>query len=404
MALIVSNLSVPSSPLLTVNKNLRTHVIVRSLGGGDRVTVSTPESSFVNTKDIGLASYDGGGKHKNDPKGLLEPLWDDGYGTQSLKDYIDIAMNMIKSDGGPPRWFCPIACGRPLIDAPLLLYIPGMDGTGAGLVVHEKALGKIFHVQCLHVPALDRTSLDGLIQIVEETVMIEHSLSQKKPIYIIGDSFGGALALAIAARNPTIDLVLILANPATSYERSPLHPIVAFMTTLPDECYVIYPYLTSFLMGDFTKMAMVGMDGTNQFLSLAQVFRNIIQDLPLFSVLTKIIPKDTLVWRLDLLASAAAYANSRLHAITAQVLVLASGKDNLLPSKNEAQRLSRSLKHCQIRVFEENGHTILMESGVNVLSAIKTTHIYRRSSKHDILNDFLPPSITDFRTTPLDNW
>ncbi|KAI3756261.1 hypothetical protein L1987_56080 [Smallanthus sonchifolius] len=406
--------SVPSSPLLTVNENtrLRSHVLVRSLGGRDSVTVPPSESirinegSFANRKDIGVASYDDGGKDKgqNGHKGLLKPLWDDGYGTQSLKDYIDIAMSMIKSDGGPPRWFCPIACGKPLKDSPVLLYIPGMDGTGAGLVVHEKALGKVFHVQCLHVPAWDRTPLDGLIQIVEETVLIEHTLSKNKPIYMLGDSFGGALALAVAARNPTIDLVIILANPATSYERSPLHPVVAFLRTLPDQYYGTFPYITSFLLGDFIKMATVRKDGTNQPPSLGQLLRHITRDLPLFSVLTKIIPKDTLKWRIDLLEAAAAYANSRLHTVTAQVLVLASGKDNLLPSKNEAQRLSVILKNCQMRVFEENGHTILMESGVNVLSAIKATQIYRRSSKHDILNDFLPPSITDFKTTPMDNW
>lgn len=48
---------------------------------------------------------------------------------------------------------------------------------------------------------------------VEETVRNQHSLSPEKPIYLVGDSFGGCLALAVAARNPKIDLVLILANP-----------------------------------------------------------------------------------------------------------------------------------------------------------------------------------------------
>lgn len=52
-----------------------------------------------------------------------------------------------------------------------------------------------------------------LVQFVEETVRIEHALSPKKPIYLVGDSFGGCLALAVAARNPTVDLVIILANP-----------------------------------------------------------------------------------------------------------------------------------------------------------------------------------------------
>lgn len=39
--------------------------------------------------------------------------------------------------------------------------------------------------------------------------------------------------------------------------------------------------------------------------------------------LADIIPKATLLWKLKLLKSAASYANSRLHAVKAEVLVLA---------------------------------------------------------------------------------
>lgn len=39
--------------------------------------------------------------------------------------------------------------------------------------------------------------------------------------------------------------------------------------------------------------------------------------------MSDILPKDTLLWKLKLLKTGAAYANSRLHAVKAQVLVLA---------------------------------------------------------------------------------
>lgn len=55
----------------------------------------------------------------------LKPLWDDGYGTQTVRDYIKAAKTMIKPDGGPPRWFCPVESGPPLKNSPLLLYLPG---------------------------------------------------------------------------------------------------------------------------------------------------------------------------------------------------------------------------------------------------------------------------------------
>jgi hypothetical protein len=53
----------------------------------------------------------------------------------------------------------------------------------------------------------------GLLKLVEETILTEHERRPMSPIYLIGDSFGGALALSVAARNPSLDLVLIVANP-----------------------------------------------------------------------------------------------------------------------------------------------------------------------------------------------
>lgn len=55
----------------------------------------------------------------------LEALWDDGFGKASAKDYIDASKEIISKDGGPPRWFCPVECGRPIKDSPILLFLPG---------------------------------------------------------------------------------------------------------------------------------------------------------------------------------------------------------------------------------------------------------------------------------------
>ena len=55
--------------------------------------------------------------------------------------------------------------------------------------------------------------LAGLINIVENAVKVESGCAPLRPIYLVGDSLGGALALAVAARNPKVDLLLVLANP-----------------------------------------------------------------------------------------------------------------------------------------------------------------------------------------------
>lgn len=51
------------------------------------------------------------------------------------------------------------------------------------------------------------------MKIVEDVLTQENASRPNKPIYLVGDSFGGCLALAVAARNSSLDLVLILVNP-----------------------------------------------------------------------------------------------------------------------------------------------------------------------------------------------
>uniref|UniRef100_A0A0V0HBV6 Putative ovule protein n=1 Tax=Solanum chacoense TaxID=4108 RepID=A0A0V0HBV6_SOLCH len=75
----------------------------------------------------------------------------------------------------------------------------------------------------------------------------------------------------------------------------------------------------------------------------------------------------------------------------------------MLPSENEAQRLKNSLRNCTVRYFKDNGHTILLEDGINLLSIIKATSKYRRSKRHDYVMDFLPPSKSEFKKTTKDN-
>lgn len=45
---------------------------------------------------------------------------------ESLKDYFEKSMDLIRSDGGGgPRWFSPLECGARAPDSPVLLFLPG---------------------------------------------------------------------------------------------------------------------------------------------------------------------------------------------------------------------------------------------------------------------------------------
>jgi len=66
-------------------------------------------------------------KKKGEAEEGLAALWDDGYGRRSVEDYFAAAKEICRSDGGPPRWFCPVECGPPLKDSPTLLFLPGTN-------------------------------------------------------------------------------------------------------------------------------------------------------------------------------------------------------------------------------------------------------------------------------------
>ncbi|WVY94990.1 hypothetical protein V8G54_034078 [Vigna mungo] len=72
-----------------------------------------------------LLGVEGEKKKKGEAEEGLAALWDDGYGRNSVEDYFAAAKEICRSDGGPPRWFCPVECGPPLKDSPTLLFLPG---------------------------------------------------------------------------------------------------------------------------------------------------------------------------------------------------------------------------------------------------------------------------------------
>lgn len=50
--------------------------------------------------------------------------------------------------------------------------------------------------------------------------------------------------------------------------------------------------------------------------------------------------------------------------IVLMVYLYFSGEDNMLPSRDEAQRLWDSLRNCKVRYFKDHGHTLLLVGGI----------------------------------------
>ncbi len=74
------------------------------------------------------------------------------------------------------------------------------------------------------------------------------------PFTQLGESFGGVLALAVAAANPTTVDRIVLVNPATSFPRSPWPTLGPLLLSTPPEAYALLPFVLSPLLANPLNM------------------------------------------------------------------------------------------------------------------------------------------------------
>ncbi|THF98090.1 hypothetical protein TEA_012738 [Camellia sinensis var. sinensis] len=98
------------------------------------------------------------------------------------------------------------------------------------------------------------------LKLVYINMRSENYRSPNRPIYLVGESLGGCLALAVAARNPDIDLILILANPATCFGKSQLQHLIPFLEIMPEQLHLSVPYVMSSFSGIPLRMVMATVE------------------------------------------------------------------------------------------------------------------------------------------------
>ncbi|KAH6555377.1 hypothetical protein KP509_1Z260800 [Ceratopteris richardii] len=74
----------------------------------------------------------------------------------------------------------------------------------------------------------------------------------------------------------------------------------------------------------------------------------------------------------------------------------ASGKDEMLPSRDEAKRLKKEISSCVVRYYKDSGHTLLLEDGLDLGTTIRGAFLYRKSNKMDPIGDFIYPTTKEF--------
>ncbi|MBW4450666.1 MAG: alpha/beta hydrolase [Spirirestis rafaelensis WJT71-NPBG6] len=234
---------------------------------------------------------------------------------------------------------------------PLLVYLPGMDGTGQLLRAQTAGLEAGFDVRCLAIPREDLTSWDDLARNVLDLIDAELEKSSPRPIYLCGESFGGCLALKVAIASPKLFKRIVLINSASAFN---LRPWLNWTSQLTG---IVPGYLYD-----------VGALGLLPFLaSLGRIDRGDRQEL-LKSM--RYVPPETVLWRISLLRNFHV-DEKQLRTLTQPILLIAGADDRLLPSVTEAQRLVNILPNAKTVVLPNSGHACLLEKDIYLYEIMK---------------------------------
>ena len=132
--------------------------------------------------------------------------------------------------------FQPSGCETSDDTKPLLLFLPGIDGSGLAGASQWPRLRADFSIHALRIPPDDRTSFDAQVDFVERW-LVERSAGDRRDALLVGESAGAVLALGVAFRAPSRVSALCLVNPATSFASSPMALVAPLLPLLPAALY-----------------------------------------------------------------------------------------------------------------------------------------------------------------------
>eukprot|EP01023_Acetabularia_acetabulum_P044135 TRINITY_DN4423_c0_g2_i4.p1 TRINITY_DN4423_c0_g2~~TRINITY_DN4423_c0_g2_i4.p1 ORF type:complete len:692 (-),score=84.31 TRINITY_DN4423_c0_g2_i4:337-2412(-) len=309
-----------------------------------------------------------------------------GITAQQLEQlYVDYQMSApykCQYEGGP-RFFSPLIpwmCYENAQELPVMIFLPGIDGTGFGAFRQFCRLAQIFNLSILLTPTSDRTCFQDLIAIVKEYLELEaQSISTSRPIYLFGESFGAIMAMAVAVECRDIVDRLILVNPASGFPRTLWKQAAPILAMMPAQIYDYFPY---FMMPLFANVAAVvshrvDYKSTPQQ-QISQLLQGMVEQLPEADALQLLLPHDCLLWKIQQVDSGCQYMEQvgGYQNVLQRTLILTSDQDLIVPARQEGERLQNMLPRVTTVNLANRAHAVLLEAGVDLANIIKESGFY----------------------------
>ncbi len=231
-------------------------------------------------------------------------------------------------------------------EGPPLIYIPGLDGTGLLFYRQARLLAHRFRVITFRLRD-DRLSMDTLVEDIVRH--LDHAVPDGTPAIVVGESFGGALAMSFALAHPERIRALVILN---SFSRiTPTIKLYAAITAAS-----IVPWGTMRIARRFTASR----------LHSSHTHR---EEIRRFLMLTRATTRQGYINRLRILTHYD--LQRRLKNIHVPTLFLAADEDHLIPSVEQATYMSARVPNAAMRVLHGHGHACFLAPDLDLDEILK---------------------------------
>jgi 3-oxoadipate enol-lactonase len=224
---------------------------------------------------------------------------------------------------------------------PLLVYVPGLDGTGQLFFKQAEQLARLYRVLTFRSRDDSRFTYRDL---ASDLAAIITDLGEKRAI-IVGESFGGTVALSFALAYPRMVERLVVVNSFPRFRnRFKIRTGALLASGLPFR--LLWPFRRS------ASAIALFLDGVNK------------SDRRLFWQAIRTVSGAAYARRLQLIATFDVEA--RLAEIQAPVLFIAGDRDLLVPSAREARAMAARMPNAAVKIVEGAGHACLLGDRVRL--------------------------------------
>ena len=216
-----------------------------------------------------------------------------------------------------------------------VVLVPGMNGTGELFYCQVPRLQRSFRVATYAL----RDDAESMEQLAADLAGVVNAVAPaERRAIVVGESFGGAVALTFALRYPELVEALVIVNSFAHFSPQILLRLaIASLAILPWGAMPLVRRLTAFRL----HSRHTHRDEVRQFIRFtAHASRN------------GYVNRLRLLRRFDL--------RDRLHEIRPPALFLAAEQDHLVPAVAQARYMSERVPASAMRILEGHGHICLI--------------------------------------------